>query len=356
MRLSYLRSFSLVAELGSVSKAAEQLWMSQPAVSMEIKRLETLLGVALFDRAGNRLVLNDNGRACLRFAHRVDELFEDLKRDLSHPPIEPAVVTIGAHPVSARVILPPVLEEFHNRAGGTRLLVQDMPSGEIADRVFRHELDFGLVVRRGLRSDLAAEPVLSEQLWIVARSDHPLAHRPEVSPAEAGDFPFILLEPNTESHSLIQQWAIAHGVTLHVSMEVSSEDFLLEVVRRGMGLALVGESTVAEDVTSGRLTMLQVPGMPLYRTMYAIFVSSAWLSREARILLEAMMDQYARSAHLGNQTTDAEWAIPTIDRNDRSEGTDTNPTFLRREPRHKLAVATPSSTAAGGNSDVSSPG
>jgi DNA-binding transcriptional LysR family regulator len=293
MRLSYLSTFRLVAELGSVSRAAERLWMSQPAVSLEIKKLEKSLGSTLFDRRGNRLVLNERGRACLRFAYKVDELVAELRQELKTPAETMASVTIGSHPVTARHILPSALADFHRSWPHVRVLVQDLPMSEVSQRVFRHELDLGVVVKRFLRPDLAAEPVMSERLWIIAPSGHPLASGNRVSADELAQHQFILLEPNTESHSLMQQWAIEQGVSLDIAMEVSSEDLLLEAVRRGIGLALVGEATIADDLQAGRIALVQAQGLPLYRTIYVTFFSTTLLGEPARALLASLTARYA---------------------------------------------------------------
>lgn len=292
MRLEYLRSFRLVGEMGSVTKAARQLWMSQPAVSLEIKRLESELGVKLFDRRRNRLVLNDDGRACLRFARQVEDLWDGLKQELRAAPKVSPVITIGSHPVTARVILPPILEEFHTHAPGTRIIVQDLSIAEIIDRIQRSKLDLGLMAKRHLRPNFEAEPVLSERLWIVSHAGHELAACPEVTAAQLSGVDFVSLEPNTESHDLLHQWANSLGVPLNVVMEVSSEDFLLEATLRGLGLALIGESTITQEVNAGRVKILPVQGMPLYRTMYVTFLSLSQLSDASRTLLEAMVERY----------------------------------------------------------------
>ncbi|MBE7518459.1 MAG: LysR family transcriptional regulator [Thermoflexaceae bacterium] len=284
-----------MAELGSVSKAAEKLWMSQPAVSLEIKRLEAELGVLLFDRRANRLVLNDNGWACLRFAHRVDELLETLKREIVGPSNDAAIVTIGSHPDTARNLVMPMLPEFSKESHGTRVVIKNVPTGQVTDRVSSGELDLALFGRHDLAPALVAEPVTTARLWFIARNDHPLAQIRQVSPDELSNFPCVLHEDFTESRDLVRQWSIGHGVALNVAMEFNSQELIVDAVLNGLGIGVASERAIRKYVEDGRLRIICVPGTPLYLTIYAIFMSSASLRAPARLFLDAILSQHASS-------------------------------------------------------------
>jgi LysR family transcriptional regulator, low CO2-responsive transcriptional regulator len=286
IHFGHVRAFRLVAETGSISKAAQELWLSQPAVSLQLRHLEEVLGCQLFEHKGNRLVLNDSGATFREFAIKLEGLLADLDSQLSLTPDATPTITIGSHPASAMVILPRILEEFHRRSPNTRVRVLDFPPAEISLRLARRELDFGLLVKRYLTDSIAAEPILIERLLLVAPKGHPITQLPQPTPQDVAAHQFVVLQADTESHTRLMQWAASYGVSIDVAMELSSDELMIEAVKRGIGLALTGESTIHQHVQSGRLVLVTVPGLPLRRTVYLTYHATAPLSEPVHTFLE----------------------------------------------------------------------
>jgi DNA-binding transcriptional LysR family regulator len=231
----------------------------------------------------------------LRFAHRVDELLETLNREIAGPSNHQAVVTIGSHPDTARNLVMPVLEGFGRESPGIRVVIKNVLTGQVGDRLSSGELDLALFGRHDLTPDLVAEPVTTGRLWFIVRSDHPLAQMKQVDPDDLSNFPCILHEDRTESRDVVKQWSIAHGVTLNVVMEFNSQELIVDAVLNGLGFGVGSERAIGRRVEDGRIRIIRVPGTPLYLTIYAIFVSSASLRAPVRLFLDAILSQHASS-------------------------------------------------------------
>lgn len=284
IRIAMLRVFRVVAEGGSVSRAAERLWMSQPSVSLDIKRLEQLLGVKLFERKSNRLVLNDNGSALLRVVHGLEDLLDNFEAMTLNPREDRRVVTVGAHPLAAQHIVSPVLAQFYTEYPDTRVSFKNVPTGEISRRLMQNEIDLGFFGLHDVDPRVRTEPVYTEQLHFIAHEDHPLTGAESISPEEIACYPFVVYEPGTESRDLVERWALSHGVQLDVGLEVSAPTMIAEAVANQIGIGVAPGDSISAGPPS--LRILPVHGAPLYLTIYGMYSSAAVLASRARALLD----------------------------------------------------------------------
>lgn len=295
MNLDHLKTFRLVAELGSFSKAAEELFLTQPAVSLQIRHLEEELGVKLFETKGRGRQLTEAGSVFLRFVNQVEALLADARREMAKAPAGSRTLSIGCGPTAAKYILPALLAAYRSVAPDTVVQVMVLPLVQVSAKVERGEVDVGILTRTFLVEGFATVPLIRERLVLVAPPDHPIARTPRPSPEDAASYPFVLLSPPSEAYHFIHLWAAHHGVSLRVVMEINSYDALKEAVLQGIGLSLVPEGVIAEDVQRGSLSVIQTSGLPVQRLLYLAYRTNATLPEPVCQLLQTVSERNWRA-------------------------------------------------------------
>jgi LysR family nitrogen assimilation transcriptional regulator len=257
MNLKHLESFVRVAELGSFSKAARVLDIAQPALSRQVRSLETDLRETLLLRNGRGVTLTDAGRRLfehgVQILQRVSQAREDLgaQRDaaVGH-------VTIGLPPSIGRRLTLPLIEGFREHLPRARLTIVEGLSAHIAEWLTSGRADLGLLYNPDAQPALEITPLLREPLCRVeAASRGRRAPKAPLPLRELGAYPLILPERHQSIRRLLQTQANLAGVKLHVAWEVSSVPAIIDLVCARVGYAVLNASAVA---ASGRASELAV--------------------------------------------------------------------------------------------------
>jgi len=289
LNIDEVRTLRLAAELGSFSKAAEYLNVSQPAVSQRIRHLETELGVELFARHGRRVRLSTAGTVLLDFARDLDVLLAELRQKLASVIPESHSVVVGASPGTAGWILPALYAAYYEREplGHVRTVV--LPPSQVRAGVQHGDLDFAVMAQFHATEDLKYEPLLDAQLHLTASPEHPLANlgRPPL-PEELSGQAFVTGTIGTLTRKCMVDWCKAHGVAARVVMEVDSHDALATAVKQGIGIGFILETSIATDVKAGDLVILDVPDAPLEFPLVLAYSPSYPRSAPADALIAAL--------------------------------------------------------------------
>jgi LysR family nitrogen assimilation transcriptional regulator len=256
MNLKHLESFVRVAELGSFSKAARVLDIAQPALSRQVRSLETDLRETLLLRNGRGVTLTDAGRRLfehgVQILQRVSQAREDLgvQRDaaVGH-------VTIGLPPSIGRRLTLPLIEGFREHLPRARLTIVEGLSAHIAEWLTSGRADLGLLYNPDAQPALEITPLLRERLCLVEAARGRKSSKAAVPLRELGSFPLILPERHQSIRRLLQTQANLAGVTLHVAWEVSSVPAIIDLVCARVGYAVLNASAVE---ASGRGSDLAV--------------------------------------------------------------------------------------------------
>jgi LysR family transcriptional regulator, nitrogen assimilation regulatory protein len=256
MNLKHLESFVRVAELGSFSKAARVLDIAQPALSRQVRSLETDLRETLLLRNGRGVTLTDAGRRLfehgVQILQRVSQAREDLgaQRDA-----EVGRVTIGLPPSIGRRLTLPLIEGFREHLPRARLTIVEGLSANIAEWLTSGRADLGLLYNPDAQPALEITPLLRERLCLVEAARTRKGGKAAVPLRELGSYPLILPERHQSIRRLLQTQANLAGVKLHVAWEVSSVPAIIDLVCARVGYAVLNAS--AADA-SGRGSELAV--------------------------------------------------------------------------------------------------
>ncbi|MEM1330894.1 MAG: LysR substrate-binding domain-containing protein [Planctomycetota bacterium] len=295
MELTTLRQFIAIADAGHITRAAESLGVTQPALSAMLKKLEEELGSPLFDRTGRGVSLTSAGAAFLEHAEAAVRRADDAVRAvLELSGLERGVISIGGGATATAHLLPPVVRRVREAHPGLRLVMREAGSDAIARAVIAGELDLGIVtlpVSVAGRGELMTIRTLTDELRLIV----PAGHRLLESDAEDRRFrwqdlthePVVAFEAGSAVRSVIDRAAAEHGVTLDVVMELRSIDSIRRMVDAGIGVGFI--SRFALDQATG----LRCGSGVLSRDLAVVRRRDRVPSAAASVFERALLDQLA---------------------------------------------------------------
>lgn len=288
MDIEVLKAFLAVADRGSFSLAADQLFLTQPAVSKRIAALETELGTPLFDRIGRRIVLTEAGRTLLPKArHIIDEIAESRRQiaNLSQHVSGPLRLATSHHIGLHR--LPPVLRDFTRRYPLVELDIQFMDSDAGCQAVATGDIELGIVTLPNLPLDnLTQVPLWHDNLRAAIAVDHPLATvRETITLEKLAVIPAILPESGTFTRRIIEGPFLEQGLKLNISLETNYLETIRMMVSVGLGWSVLPVTMLAKD-----LATLEVHALELARDLGIITHKDRTLSKAAQALESMLLE------------------------------------------------------------------
>ena len=247
--LKQLRSFCETARHGSITRAAQQMQSSQPAVSNQVRMLEEELGVRLFERRGPRVVLTQVGHNVYRIAKPLVQgllRLPDLFADRCHG-VDPRGLSIGAGEISAAYLLPGPLERFRARYPGVRIEVRTGDGSARLDWLRSFEVDVVIAAFDAVPPDIEFQPFRRSQFVLVTPEDHPLADRHSVTPESLAHYPLVVPVSGHYARQTMDMLLRLRGIVPRVVLEVEGWGATLNHVAAGVGIAFVPDVAVAES-------------------------------------------------------------------------------------------------------------
>ncbi len=262
IQLVQVEGFLEVARRGSVSRAAEALFITQPTLTARLQGLERELGTPLFLRTPHGMRLTDAGRAWTPFAERALRALVD-GRDALEQVITASAghLMIAAAPAVSTYVLPELLERFVATHPRVEVSVRTGHSEDVVELVVRDEVQLGL--GRAIRHpDLELRPFHTEELVLVCAPDHPFTKRGSVPMADVAAEKLIMFDRTSSYYEITQGAFLSAGVKLRGLMELDSIEAAKKMVERGLGVALLPGTAVAREAASGTLTVVAMTDAP----------------------------------------------------------------------------------------------
>lgn len=294
LTLQQLKLFEAVSRLGSYTRAAEELCLTQPAVSIQVKRLEAQVGLPLFEQIGKKTFPTAAGKvmyeASLDILSRVEDLkntIEDLKGTIKGP-LQLSVVT------TAKYFLPNLLGAFLQQYPEVEPKLKFTNRARVIERLMNNDDDFVVMGQIPRDENLEAYPFLTNILGIVAHADHPLANKKNITIEEIANQRFLIREIGSGTRYVFDQLLKQHGVEIEPYMELGSSEALKQAVMAGLGIAVLSLHSVQLEIEVNKLTVLDVQGFPLKRRWYAVHLKGRKLSLVARTFLDFILKESHR--------------------------------------------------------------
>ena len=262
--LNRLQGFVAIADHGQLGRAATALHLTQPSLSARLQRLEAELGTPLYRRTRRGMVLTPQGEALLPHARRALEAVADGRRALSGEAALPGRLALAAAPAVSTYVLPALLERLGRDHPSIALSVRTGRSEDVLEMVLAGEAQIGLV--RALRHPaIEVTPFYQEELVLACAPGHPLAIDGEVRIEQLGGEELVLFDRTSSYHELTGALFRAAGVVPRGVMQLDNIDAAKQMVRRGLGVALLPHTAVAGELADGVLAAATIVGAPAVR-------------------------------------------------------------------------------------------
>ncbi|MBW4665538.1 MAG: LysR family transcriptional regulator [Chroococcus sp. CMT-3BRIN-NPC107] len=289
--LHQLKVFEAIARSGSFTRAAEEMFLSQPTVSQQIKQLTKAVGTPLFEQIGKRIYLTDAGKevliACKDISEKMSQLemtLADLK-GLKQGNLRLAVIT------TAKYFVPRLLGQFRHRYPGIKVALQVTNRKQVLDRLSENEDDLYILGQPPEGLDINLRPILENALVAIAPSDHPLAGEKNITLQRFAEEPFIIREAGSGTRMAVEQFFAENRCEINVEMEIGSNEAIKHAIVGGLGVSVLSRHVLALEGTKGPLTILDVEGFPIQRHWYIVYPASKQLSVVASTFLEYLLNE-----------------------------------------------------------------
>ena len=292
-----LTTFVYVAELASFTRAAAALGYAQSTVSFQIKQLEAELGAKLFERINHTVALTDSGREVLQYAHRINQLSEEMLRSVRQEKRPAGHIRLAAADSLCPMLLGTPFLEFRRRYPDVSVKVIAAETSEMYWMLDHNEADLVLTLDSHIYK---AEYVIAGEEKVrahfVAAPDHPLARRQEVDVRELLQEPFMLTERGMSYRDALDQCLAAHGLQLQPYLELGSAALLCQMVERGMGLSFLPEYIVRAALAAGTLARLNVPDCRVEMHRQLFYHRDKWLTPQMKGFIALVREGTAQPA------------------------------------------------------------
>jgi DNA-binding transcriptional LysR family regulator len=256
-----LKIFHTVARLLNFTKAAEELHMTQPAVTFQIRQLEEQFNTRLFDRTHNKVTLTDVGRQVYTYSDRILKLYEEMTRNITEMTGDVSgSVTLGASTTIAEYMLPLLIGEFKNKFPEVMINLRESNTEDIVSMVENNDIDLGIVEGSVNNKNLVVEECKMDHLVVIMPNDHMLASEKKLRVEDFVSYPFICREHGSGTQEVITNYVEKHGngEDLNVCFELSSPEAIKGAVEAGMGLSIVSRATIIKELKLGTLTAVEL--------------------------------------------------------------------------------------------------
>jgi len=284
-----LQVFHAVAKNLSFTRAADALFLTQPAVTFQIKQLEEQYNVRLFERRHGGISLTPAGDLVLSFAEKILALSDEMETRLAEMTGEMrGPLLVGASTTIAEFMLPRILGEFNAAYPQVRARLIVANSESIESQVAEHTLDVGLIEVPAKLAGLTSQICCEDELQVICAPDYPLAGKKSVTPKILADYEFISREPGSGTREITDEYFLYHKVQpgqLKTQMELGSPEALKGIVSTGLGFAIVSRAVVKKETRLGELVAIPL-NPPLKRNLYLVFQQDRFQSRLTGTFIE----------------------------------------------------------------------
>lgn len=268
--LRQLKIFEAVARHLSFSRAAEELHLTQPAVSMQVRSLEGAAGLPLTEQVGKRVFLTEAGAELARHARVIALQLREAEGALAAMKgLRGGKLNIGVVS-TAKYFAPRLLTAFRTEHPDVELRLGVHNREAIVQQLAENEIDLAIMGRPPQELETVAEPFAENPLVFVAAPNHPLARARRIAPQQLAEESFLLREPGSGTRAAMERFLSEHGVVPGRTVEMTSNETIKQAVMAGMGISFISERTIGLELAAGHIVRLNVTGTPVRRHWYVV--------------------------------------------------------------------------------------
>jgi DNA-binding transcriptional LysR family regulator len=277
-----LRIFEAVARHLSFTRASEELHLTQPAVSMQVKQLEEDAGLPLFEQIGKRIQLTDAGGEMVRYSRAVLDMMEEASQVFEEMRGQEGGHLRISVASTANYFVPHLLAEFCQRFPKVQVSLDVTNRERLLEALAENSTDLVIMGTPPASMELTAESFMDNPLVAIAAPTHPLAGKRNIPLQRLQEETFLIREKGSGTRSATERFFVEHGLSLSKTMEMSSSESIKQGVEAGLGLGLLSMHTLEMELTLKRLVILDIKELPIRRNWYIMHRTGKRLSAVAQ--------------------------------------------------------------------------
>lgn len=295
MELFRLRTFATVAKRQSISAAAEELHLSQPAITRQMQALEKTIGLRLLERQGRATLLTPTGKVLLHHVQLILQAVDNCTNHLEDLRLgRRGKLAVGAGLTTISFILPTLIQAYKRQLPDIELSITNGTTQEILQLILERRIDLGFITSPIKHPNCIVRPLFDDQIVLISNAEQKLAGI-SISKAELAELPLILYGPSG-FHDFVEKELLAAEITPRVAMELDSIEGIKRMVVAGVGHAFVPKSAVLEELAEKRLVETPVRGLPnLVRQTCLLYLRQESYNFATEIFLDIVQRQWPRN-------------------------------------------------------------
>ena len=289
LTLRQFRVFEAVARHLSFSRAAEELHLSQPAVSMQVKGIEAILGVPLTEQLGKKIFLTEAGLEVLHASQAITARLDDLQHNLAQlRSVDTGRLNMAATS-TVNAVATDMLARFRGRHPGVSIHLDVSNRAAVLDQLVGNRIDLAIMGQVPDGLGLEATRFMDNPLVVIAPPEHPLVGKKKISVRDLASESFLVREAGSGTRGAMERFFAARGLEIRSSMEMSSNEAIKQAVQAGLGLGILSLQTLEMELVLKRLAVLAVEGFPIMRHWYVVHRADKRLSPAAQAFKEFVL-------------------------------------------------------------------
>ncbi len=285
--LNQLKTFESVARHGSFTRAAEELSVTQPTVSSQVKQLSQAIALPLFEQIGKQLYLTEAGRELLGTCRDIFESLDHFEMRVAELKGRTRGKLRLAAVTTTKYFIPRLLGKFCDRYPEVDVSLQVINHQQITRRMLENQDDLYVLSQPPAQMDLCLEPFMDNPLVVVCRHDRPLATEKNVSLKRLAREPFIMREQGSGTRKAVEELFVKSEIKPNVRMELGSNEAIKQAIAGGLGISVLSQNALVGDISE--LAIVDARDFPIQRRWYAVHLRGKQLSSVARSFLQHLL-------------------------------------------------------------------
>ena len=289
LNFNQLRVFYHAAKNLNYTAAANELFITQPAVTFQMKAFEEFCNLKLFKKRARKLFLTDEGRALYEYAEKIFKFEKEIENAIDEmKELKRGVLSLGTTKVYARYFMPLMLSTFHQNFPKIKIQLDEGSSLDMTYSLLDFKNEVAVIAKAGELSEVDFFPFSKEEMAIIVAPAHPLTKKKIITLKDLANEPFIMKEKGSGTRKLVEHIFSNEGWTPDVLMETSNTEFIKQLVQRGEGISIVVKEAVAAEIRQKKLAQVVLKGHEMFLDVSIAYLKGQVLSPPARAFVDTL--------------------------------------------------------------------
>ena len=298
INFNQFRVFYYAAKNLNFTAAAGELFITQPAVTAQIKAFEEFCSLKLFKKKGRKIYLTDEGRALYEYAAKIFKFEKEIEAVIDDMrELKRGVLSLGTTKAYARYFMPLMITTFHQNYPQIKIQLNEGSSLDMIHALLDFSIEVAIIAKAEDNSEVHFFPFSREEMALIVAPGHPLTKKKKISFADLASLPFIMKEKGSGTRKLVEELFEMESCTPNVLMETSNTEFIKQLVQRGEGVSFVVKEAVAAELKEKKLTAVSLRGPGVYLDVSIAYLKEQVLSPPARAFVDTLIGLKSEDLH-----------------------------------------------------------